>query len=218
MQTSIGTSGAVVAPIERPRVDPAMRIHSFNHAVADTWYLMGVVLSAGAALDWFRRALSGPGGTPPYIRRTDSRGCRRSARRGRADVPALPDRRAHAPRRLECARGLCTGMHTGHHRGHLTRAVMEGVVFALRDSLELMRRLRVAATEAVAVGGGARSSFWRRMQADALGTCPWAPWGHREARRMEPSILAAVGSGGFSSVEEACRFVDSATRPHRTRP
>ena len=64
LQTSIGTSGAVVAPIERPRVDPGMRIHSFNHAVPDTWYLMGVVLSAGAALAWFRRALAGQGGRP----------------------------------------------------------------------------------------------------------------------------------------------------------
>ena len=62
MQTSIGTSGAVVAPIDQPHVDPGMRIHSFNHAVPDMWYLMGVVLSAGAALAWFRRALSGPRG------------------------------------------------------------------------------------------------------------------------------------------------------------
>ena len=62
MQTSIGTSGAVVAPIETVRVDPGMRIHSFNHAVADRWYLMGVVLSAGAALGWFRRVLAGKDG------------------------------------------------------------------------------------------------------------------------------------------------------------
>ena len=66
MQTSIGTSGAVVAPLERFRVDPGMRIHSFNHALADTWYLMGVVLSAGAALEWFRRALLGPRGRRPH--------------------------------------------------------------------------------------------------------------------------------------------------------
>ena len=65
MQTSIGTSGAVVAPIEQPSVDPGMRIHSFNHAIDDTWYLMGVVLSAGAAFDWFRRALSAPNATSP---------------------------------------------------------------------------------------------------------------------------------------------------------
>ena len=64
MQASIGTSGTMLAPIDRPRVDPGMRLHLFNHAVADMWYQMGVVLSAGAALAWFRRALSGPKETP----------------------------------------------------------------------------------------------------------------------------------------------------------
>ena len=81
---------------------------------------------------------------------------------------------------------------------------MEGVVFALRDSLELMRRLGVDADEAVAVGGGARSAFWRQMQADVLGVpvvtvtpSGGAPYG--------AAILAAVGSGRFGSVKEACR-------------
>ena len=95
-------------------------------------------------------------------------------------------------------------MHTGHHRGHLSRAVMEGVVFALRDSLELMRRLRVDATEAVAVGGGARSAFWRRMQADVLGV-PVVTVGPQGGAPYGAAILAAVGSGGFASVQEACR-------------
>ena len=216
MQTSIGTSGAVVAPIERPRVDPAMRIHSFNHAVADTWYLMGVVLSAGAALDWFRRALSGPNGTPPaYDELTAEAAAVPPGADGLTFLPYLTGERT--PHADSNARGVFAGMHTGHHRGHLARAVMEGVVFALRDSLELMRRLRVAATEAVAVGGGARSPFWRRMQADVLGV-PVVTVGPQGGAPYGAAILAAVGSSGFASVQEACRVVDSATRPHRTRP
>ena len=78
------------------------------------------------------------------------------------------------------------------------------MTFALRDSLELMRRLRVYAEEAVAVGGGARSPAWRQMQADVLGVpvitvapSGGAPYG--------AAVLAAAGSGGFASVEEACR-------------
>lgn len=203
MLTSIGTSGAVVAPMERPRVDPAMRIHSFNHAVADTWYLMGVVLSAGAALDWFRRALSGPSGTPPaYDELTAEAAAVPPGADGLTFLPYLTGERT--PHADSNARGVFAGMHTGHHRGHLTRAVMEGVVFALRDSLELMRRLRVDATEAVAVGGGARSTFWRRMQADALGG-PVVTVGPQGGAPYGAAILAAVGSGGFASVEEACR-------------
>ena len=203
MQTSIGTSGAVVAPIERPRVDPAMRIHSFNHAVADTWYLMGVVLSAGAALDWFRRALSGPNGAPPaYDELTAEAADVPPGADGLTFLPYLTGERT--PHADSNARGVFAGMHTGHHWGHLTRAVMEGVVFALRDSLELIRRLRVDATEAVAVGGGARSAFWRRMQADVLGV-PVVTVGPQGGAPYGAALLAAVGSGGFASVEEACR-------------
>ena len=203
MQTSIGTSGAVVAPIERPRVDPAMRIHSFNHAVADTWYLMGVVLSAGAALDWFRRALAGPNGTPPtYDDLTGEAAAVPPGADGLTFLPYLTGERT--PHADSNARGVFAGMHTGHHRGHLTRAVMEGVVFALRDSLELMRRLGVDATEAVAVGGGARNAFWRRMQADALGA-PVVTVGPQGGAPYGAAILAAMGSGAFASVQEARR-------------
>ncbi len=203
MQTSIGTSGAVVAPIERPRVDPAMRIHSFNHAVADTWYLMGVVLSAGAALDWFRRALAGPNGTPPtYDDLTGEAAAVPPGADGLTFLPYLTGERT--PHADSNARGVFAGMHTGHHRGHLTRAVMEGVVFALRDSLELMRRLGVDATEAVAVGGGARNAFWRRMQADALGA-PVVTVGPQGGAPYGAAILAAMGSGAFASVQETRR-------------
>ena len=203
LQTSIGTSGAVVAPIGRPRVDPGMRIHSFNHAISDSWYLMGVVLSAGAALAWFGRALSAPGATPPTY--GDLVAEAYSTSPGAEGLTFLPyltgERTPHADAN---ARGVFAGLHTGHGRGHLVRAVMEGVVFALRDSLELMRRLGVDASEAVAVGGGARSAFWRQMQADVLGVpvvtvtpSGGAPYG--------AAILAAVGSSRFGSVKEACR-------------
>ena len=95
-------------------------------------------------------------------------------------------------------------MHAGHERGHLVRAVLEGVTFALRDSLELMRRLRVDAEEAVAVGGGARSPVWRQMQADVLGV-PVVTVAPSGGAPYGAAVLAAAGSGEFASVEEACR-------------
>ena len=203
MQTSIGTSGTVVAPIERPRVDPGMRIHSFNHAVPDTWYLMGVVLSAGAALAWFRRALAGREGAGPGYDELIAEGA--DTPPGADGLTFLPyltgERTPHADSN---ARGVFSGMHAGHERGHMIRAVLEGVTFALRDSLELMRRLRVDAEEAVAVGGGARSPVWRQVQADVLGVpvvtiapAGGAPYG--------AAVLATAGSGGFASVEAVCR-------------
>ena len=203
LQTSIGTSGAVVAPIEEPRVDPGMRIHSFNHAIADTWYLMGVVLSAGAALSWFRQVLSGPGGTPlTYDDLIAEAADTPPGADGLTFLPYLTGERT--PHADSNARGVFAGMHTGHQRGHLVRAVLEGVVFALQDSLELMRGLGVDATEAVAVGGGARSAVWRQMQADVLGVpvvivapSGGAPYG--------AAVLAAVGSDEFAAVKGACR-------------
>ncbi|MYA59683.1 MAG: xylulokinase [Chloroflexi bacterium] len=203
MQTSIGTSGAVVAPIDRPNVDPGMRIHSFNHAVPDMWYLMGVVLSAGAALAWFRRALSGS--KSPAISYDELTAEAAELSPGADGLTFLPyltgERTPHAD---SSARGVFVGIHAGHERGHMVRAVMEGVTFALRDSLELMRGLNADAEESVAVGGGARSPFWRQMQADVLGVpvvtarpSGGAPYG--------AAILAAVGSGAFSSVPEACQ-------------
>ena len=203
MQTSIGTSGAVVAPIQSPRVDPGMRIHSFNHAVPDMWYLMGVVLSAGAALAWFRRALSGSSGSgPSYDELTAEASNVPPGADGLTFLPYLTGERT--PHADSNARGVFIGMHTGHERGHLARAVLEGVVFALRDSLELMRGLGVDATESVAVGGGARSKFWRQMQADILGV-PVITVGPSGGAPYGAAILAAVAQGSFKSVEEACQ-------------
>ena len=203
LQTSIGTSGAVVAPIEQPSVDPQMRIHSFNHAIDDTWYLMGVVLSAGAAFDWFRRTLSGPDETPPaYDELTSEADSVPPGADGLTFLPYLTGERT--PHADSNARGAFVGMHTGHRRGHLVRAVMEGVIYALRDSLELMRDLGVDATEAVAVGGGARSAFWRQMQADVLGV-PVVTVGSSGGAPYGAAVLAAVGSGAFPSVRDACR-------------
>ena len=203
MQTSIGTSGAVVAPIDRPRVDPGMRIHSFNHAVPDMWYLMGVVLSAGAALAWFRSALSGSQGDGiSYDELTTEAAEVPAGADGLTFLPYLTGERT--PHADSNARGVFVGIHAGHERGHMARAVLEGVTFALRDSLELMRGLNADADEAVAVGGGARSTFWRQMQADVLGV-PVVTVGPSGGAPYGAAILAATGNGAFASVPAACQ-------------
>ena len=203
MQTSIGTSGAVVAPIGQPRVDPGMRIHSFNHAVPDMWYLMGVVLSAGAALGWFRRVLLGTNGVGlSYEELIAEADAVPVGVEGLTFLPYLTGERT--PHADSNARGVFVGLHSGHERGHMVRAVLEGVTFALRDSLELMRGLGVDATESVAVGGGARSAIWRQMQANVLGV-PVVTVGPSGGAPYGAAVLAAVGAGGFATVKEACQ-------------
>jgi len=195
---SVGTSGTVVAPTSSPVTDPGMRIHSMRHATPDTWYLMGVVLSAGAALDWWRRS-SGNVGFNELIAEAAE------VEAGSGSVTFLPyltgERTPHADAN---ARGVFFGMHGGTERSHMTRAVMEGVSFALRDSLELMTALDVNPAEAVAVGGGASSSSWLQMLSDVV-DLPLRTVGPSEGAPLGAAMLAAVGAAEFGSVVDAGR-------------
>jgi xylulokinase len=201
--SSIGTSGTIVAPTAEPRVDPAMRIHAMNHAVPTTWYLMGVVLSAGAALAWLRRSLAGPGAAlPGYDSLLQEAAATRPGADGLTFLPYLTGERT--PHADAHARGVFFGLHAAHGRGHLVRAVVEGVTFALRDSLELVRGLGVKPTEAVAVGGGARSEFWRQMQADVFGV-PIVTVGPGTGAAYGAAMLGAVAAGQFDHASHAVK-------------
>ena len=198
VQSSIGTSGALATPVGRPRVDDEMRLHTFCHSVPDLWYLMGVVLSAGNALRWLRDILS-EGGDVSYDLLTKEATDVDPGSDGLLFLPYLTGERT--PHNDPNARGVFFGLHLGHTRGHLARAVMEGVTFALRDSLELMRAMVEEIPEVRAIGGGARSSLWRQLQADVFGT-PVLSLGDTGGPAYGAAIMAAVGVGIFDSIEE----------------
>ena len=193
---SIGTSGTVVAPISQPSTDPGMRIHSMRHAVPSTWYLMGVVLSAGAALDWWKRS-SGKATFDALVSEATE------VKAGSDGLTFLPylsgERTPHADAN---ARGVFFGMHVGTERAHMTRAVMEGISFALRDSMELMNELGVNPSDAVAVGGGANSSTWLQMLSDVV-DLPLRTVRPFEGAPLGAAMLASVGAGAFVSVVDA---------------
>lgn len=196
MLVSVGTSGTVVAPTPEPSVDPEMRIHSMVHVERDTWYLMGVVLSAGAALAWWRDAAGGDNYDSLVAAAADVP----PGSEGLTFLPYLTGERT--PHGDAYARGVFAGLNAGHGRAHMTRAVLEGVAFALRDSVELMRPLGSVPDSAVIVGGGARSPLWRQIIADALGL-PLKTVGPAEGAPLGAAMLAAVGAGAFSTVAEA---------------
>ena len=198
MQSSIGTSGALVTPLGQPRVDDEMRLHTFCHSVPDLWYLMGVVLSAGNSLRWLRDILS-DGGKISYNLLTNEAAAVDPGSDGLLFLPYLTGERT--PHNDSNARGVFFGLHLGHTRGHLARAVMEGVTFALRDSLELMRAMVDSIPEVRAIGGGARSQLWRQLQADVFGT-PVLSLGDAGGPAYGAAIMAAVGIGMFNSIEE----------------
>jgi xylulokinase len=222
MLTSLGTSGTVVAPVATPHIDPRGRLHTFCHAVPDTWYLMGVVLSAGGSLRWFRDAVAADvlaraeaEQRDPYDLLTEEA---RHIAAGSGRLIFLPyltgERTPHGD---PFARGVFFGLSPIHSRGHLFRSVLEGVTFALADSLVIMRDLGVEADSVKVTGGGARSSLWRQILADVFQT-PVLPAHASAGPALGAAVLAGVGTGAFSSVSEATHHFASQGDELRPQP
>lgn len=159
VSVTLGTSGVVFAASDTYRVDP--RLHAFCHAVRGKWHLMGVMLSAGGSLRWYRDVIGGE----PYDRLTAAAA---PSSNGVIFLPYLSGERTPHPD--PHAKGVFYGLTLRHTKAHLTRAVMEGVAFGLRDSLELMRAQGLAFDQVRVSGGGAASPLWRRILADVFNT------------------------------------------------
>lgn len=209
VSSSLGTSGVVFAYADEPFVDPQMRTHTFCHAVPGKWHVMGVVLSAGGSLRWYRdtfcqdiKTLAAEKGVDPYDLMTAeaaeiSAGCD-----GLFFLPYLSGERTPYPDPY--ARGVFFGATLAHTRAHFTRAVLEGVGFALKDSFDILRSIGVDATQVRVMGGGARSAVWRRILTDIVGRAH-VTLNVDEGPAFGVALLAGVSQGAWSSVQEACR-------------
>ncbi|HWH93907.1 MAG TPA: xylulokinase [Baekduia sp.] len=200
LSASIGTSGVLFAPTDRFMPDPSGRVHAFCHVLPGAFHLMAVTLSAGGSLRWWRSvcgdvsfdALAAEAATAPP-------GCE-----GLVFLPYLTgERTPHLDAR---ARGAFVGLTVRHDRAAMTRAVMEGVVLALRDGLEIIRGLGVEIDDVRLVGGGARSDLWRRLQADIFGV-PVRPTSADEGPAHGAALLAGVAAGIYASPAEALALV-----------
>jgi len=206
---STGTSGTVIAPTKRALRDPKGRAHTFNHAVPELWYVMGVMLSAGGSLRWWRdefagaeRVVADATGEDPYA--VMGREAERvpPGSEGAVWLPYLTGERT--PHGDANARATLFGLTARHTRGHAFRAVMEGVAFGLRDSLEIIRGMKIPVKEIRLTGGGARSPLWRQIQADVFGQEVTVLRGN-EGPAFGAAILAGVGTGAFESCDAAAR-------------
>jgi xylulokinase len=183
---SLGTSGVVFTTTDGPLTDPEGRLHAFCHCVPDRWHGWGVMLSAGGSLRWFRDAFA------PVPAGSD----------GLLFLPYLTGERTPHPD--PAARGAFVGLTIHHRRPQLTRAVLEGVAFGLRDSLELTRSVGAQVSGPIrATGGGSKSRLWRQILAEVLET-PVATTSTSEGAAQGAAMLAAVGLGWFTSVQQAC--------------
>jgi xylulokinase len=196
---SLGTSGVVFVATDRPVVEPEGRLHAFCHAVPGRWHLMGVMLSAAGSLQWFRDAFA-PGVDFPMLLEEAAQVPPGSE--GLLFLPYLSGERTPHPD--PDARGAFVGLTVRHERGHLARAVLEGVAFGLRDSLELIRGATGSSIPAIrASGGGTRSQLWRQILADVLDV-PVVTTATAEGAAYGAAILAGVGAGWQSSVAGIC--------------
>jgi xylulokinase len=209
LSTSIGTSGVVFVHSETPQVDPEGRLHTFCHAVHGKWHMMGVTLAAGGSLQWFRNALCDTVAALAKRRKIDvydvlaeEAAVTPPGAEGLYFLPYLAGERT--PHADPLARGAFVGLTLRHARGHLVRAIMEGVTYSLRDCLEIMEQLGVGVKQIRATGGGARSAFWRQLQADVLGKTV-VSMAADEGPAYGVALLAAVGAGEFKNITEACQ-------------
>ncbi|HMC10132.1 MAG TPA: xylulokinase, partial [Pirellulaceae bacterium] len=204
LSTSIGTSGVMFVHSDEMQVDPLGRLHTFCHAVHGKWHMMGVSLSAGGSLQWFAEQVCkglGDKKRNAYDALTDeaaavARGCD-----GLFFLPYLTGERT--PHADPLARGCFIGLTLSHTRGHLARSVMEGVTYALRDSLAIIRDLGVPVKEIRVSGGGSKSPLWRQIQADVFGQ-DVVTINAEQGPAYGVALLAAVGSGAYKNIEEAC--------------
>ena len=199
VNSSVGTSGVLFAHATEFNPDPSGRLHAFCHAVPGAYHLMGVTLSAGGSLSWWRETLGGD-----YDELVEAASDVSPGSEGLVFLPYLSGERT--PHLDPKARGAFFGLTARHGVQHMTRAVMEGVVFSLRDSLEIMRGLDVPVEDVRATGGGARSDLWRQLQADIYGT-PIRRTVADEGPAYGAALLAGVASGTYAGVEEATSVV-----------
>lgn len=198
MALSLGTSGVVFAATDRPLSDRHRIVHAFCHAVPGRWHMMSVMLSAAGSLRWFRDALAP---TEDFGTLVGSAAAVDAATDGLFFLPYLTGERSPYPDPF--ARGAFVGLTLGHDRRHMTRAVIEGVAFGLRDGLELMLAAGLPPPKRIrASGGGTASRLWRSILADVL-EAEIATVSTTEGAAYGAAVLAAVGAGWFPDAETA---------------
>lgn len=198
---TIGSGGQLCAPMSEPNYDPKLRTHTFCHVVPGQWYVMGAILSAGLSLHWLREQVLGPN-APDYAALSDEAATVPPGAEGLLFLPYLTGERT--PHLDPYACGVFFGLTPRHTRAHLVRAVMEGVVFALSEGLDIMRGLGITPRSVVAAGGGARSRLWRQIQADVYHSTVMTTRTEEQAA-FGAALLAGVGIEWWPNVQYACK-------------
>ena len=222
ISSTVGTSGVVFAFADKPVVDPKLRVHTFCHAVPGKWHVMGVMLSAGGSLRWYRdtfadteTAVAKALGKDPYDLMCKEASKVPAGSEGLIFLPYLTGERTPYPN--PHARGVFFGITLRSDRAHFVRAVLEGVAYGLRDSFGILDEMGVPIAQVRASGGGARSDVWRQIQADMTGQ-DHVTINIDEGPALGVALLAGVGTGIYPSVADACRSVIKVATTTKSNP
>lgn len=197
---TLGTSGVVFATTPGPLVEPEGRLHAFCHAVPGLWHFMGVMLSAAGSLQWYHDQLASDTDFDTLVGEAQAVP---PGSDGLLFLPYLSGERTPYPDPL--ARGAWVGLTVRHTRAHMTRAVLEGVAFGIKDSFTLIQQAGLGDIRQVRVsGGGAKSGLWRQIMADVLGS-ELVTVNTTEGAAFGAALLAGVGAGWYASTAEACQ-------------
>jgi len=211
ISSTIGTSGVVFAFSENVSMDPLGRVHTFCHAVPGAWHMMGVTQSAGLSLKWFRdnfcieeKRVSELMGVDPYMLMDNEAEKADAGSNGLLYLPYMMGERT--PHLDPYARGVFFGLSARHDKKDMIRSIMEGVVYSLKDCLDIIKELGVDITQVRASGGGGRSRLWKQIQADVFGT-EINTLNSSEGPALGVALLAGVGTGIYKDVPQACDTV-----------
>jgi len=209
VSATLGTSGVMFAHAAEPAYDPEGRVHTMCSAVKGKWCVFGCMLSAGASLQWFRNELgkaeqlqAQQRGVSAYDLLTRQAALAAPGSQGLFFLPYLTGERCPYPDPQ--ARGCFIGLTTRHTRGDVIRSVLEGVTYAMKDQLTIFESMGVRVSRVRLSGGGARSGFWRQLQADIYAK-PAAIVNADEGPAYGAALLAGVGTGVWKSVPAACK-------------
>lgn len=203
---TLGTSGVIFATTDGPFIEKNGRLHSFCHAMPGRWHLMGVMLSAAGSLKWYHDNLSPDSSYDEFLADAENIP---AGSEGLFFLPYLTGERTPYPDPL--ARGGFIGLTIRHTIPHMTRAVLEGVAFGLRDSFELMKKAGLSDIKQVRVsGGGAKSPIWRQILADVL-NAELVTVNTTEGGAFGAALCAGVGAGIWQDIDQACEATISLT-------
>jgi xylulokinase len=195
---TLGTSGVVFASTNKPIIEPDGLLHAFCHAIPERWHLMGVMLSAAGSLQWYHDAVFPEMEFSNLLTEAEKIP---AGSEGLLFLPYLSGERTPHPDPL--ARGAFIGLTIRHKRAHMTRAVLEGVAFGIRDGFELLKSTGIGEVKQVRVsGGGAKSSLWRSILSNVL-NLELVTVNTTEGAAYGAALLAGVGIDIWPNVDDA---------------